>query len=110
MTEDAQIEIARDGGHVTVTGGGMLDLTNSQAFHEGLLDAAASADSVTADLRHAQFIDTAIVQDLARAAVKLRDRGKRLKVIVSAEAYPRRVLDISGFDVLMDIEVVSTAV
>ncbi len=105
MVETAQISISRDATSVTVTGGGTLDLTNSKAFHDGLKEASQTAENVTVDLRGADFIDTAIVQDLAKAAVTLLNRGKRLKVIVLGTAYPLRVLKISGFETILDIEV-----
>lgn len=104
MDETARVSITYDGNSVTVVGSGTLDLTNSKEFHDGLKEASLNAESVAVDLRCAEFIDTAIVQDLGMAAVTLLKRGKRLKVIVSGRAYPLKVLRISSFDSIMDIE------
>lgn len=108
MDKQSQITISTSEDAVTIIGGGSLDLTNSAEFHKGLREAALSANGVVVDMSRAVFIDTAIVQDLAMAAVTLIGRGKRLKVVVSETAYPRRVIKISGIDTLMDIEVVSS--
>jgi anti-anti-sigma regulatory factor len=105
MPEDAQVSITSDGGAVTVTGGGELNFMNSREFGDGLRQASKAADSVTVDLRPAVFIDTQIVQDLGMAAVAMLNRGKRLRVVITETAYPLRVLKISGFEQIMDIEV-----
>lgn len=105
MVDVAQIEIIDDGAQVIVIGGGSLDLTNSQEFHDGLRKASETVEKVTVDLRNADYIDTAIVQDLARAGVTLLKRNLRLKVLTCDGAYPLRVLRISGFEAIMDIEV-----
>lgn len=107
MTDNAHIEIIENADQVTVIAGGELDLTNSAVFHDGLKKAAETVDKVTVDMRTAYFIDTAIVQDLAKAAVSLLQRKCRLKVIIREGAYPLRVLRISGFETIMDIEVES---
>ena len=107
MTEAVEISIINDEEDVTVIGGGTLDLTNSKEFHVGIKDAAVNARTVTVDLRSAVFIDTAIVQDLATAGVTMLKRGKRLRVMTREGAYPLRVLRISGFEGIMDIEVES---
>ena len=105
MTESADISITNNGNAVTITLGGTLDLTNSQEFHEQIKQASINADSVTVDMRMADFIDTAVVQDLAKAGVTMLKRDKRLKVIASKTRYPLRVLRISGFEEIMDIAV-----
>ncbi len=105
MDDSAQICIAADDKSAVVTGGGTLDLTNSAEFHEGLRRVSESLDDVVVDLRDAFFIDTAVVQDLARAAVVMLRRGARLKVKARESAYPLRVLRISGLESIMDFEV-----
>lgn len=105
MAFRADVSVQRDDDNVKITGSGTLDLTNYGEFHEEIKAASIGAESVTVDLREADFIDTAVVQDLARAAVTLLNRGKRLKVLVSETRYPRRVLRISGFEEIMDVEV-----
>lgn len=107
MIETAEISVIREGEKVTVTGAGALDLTNAQRFREGIVTASLTADDVVADLRGAIFIDTAILEYLAKAAKAMLSRGKRLKVVVSEKSHPLRVLRTVGFGELMDIEVSS---
>jgi hypothetical protein len=103
--EEARISVTEDGPAVTITGGGSLTLFNATEFGEKLKQASLTADCVTVDLRPAVFIDTQIVQDLGKAAVTLLGRGKRLRVLITETAYPLRVLKISGYEGIMDIEV-----
>lgn len=105
MTDEATIGMTEDNGEVTITGAGTLTLLNATEFGERLKQASLNAVSVVVDLRPANFIDTKIIQDLGRAGVALLGRGKRLRVLVSETAYPLRVLKISGFERLMDINV-----
>ena len=105
MTRTAQISMVQDGDIVTVIGGGTLDITNCQEFSEKLKQASKTAESLIVDLRPADFIDTQVVQDLARAGVTLIERGKRLKVLTCKVKYPLRVIQISGFEKIMDVEV-----
>lgn len=103
MDNAARISVLQDGDTVTVVGGGTLDLTNCTSFSSGLKHAAQTAENVVVDLRGADFIDTQIVQDLARAAVNLLEKGKRLQVMASETKYPLRVIRISGFEKIMDL-------
>lgn len=105
MDDNARICTTGNGDDVTVVGAGSLDFTNSQEFHDSLRQASLTAGSVNVDLGGAEFIDTQVVQDLATAAVTLLKRDKRLSVTVREEAYPLRVLRISGFEQIMDIRV-----
>jgi anti-anti-sigma factor len=105
MDDAAQISITADDQRAIVVGGGALDLTNSEEFHDGLRKVSETLDDVTVDLREAFFIDTAVVQDLARAAVVMLKRGARLKVMARGTAYPLRVLRISGLESIIDFEV-----
>ena len=89
MSEIAQVKITSDEQKVLVTAGGTLDLTNSAEFHEGLKQASTTADEVTVDIRTADFIDTQVVQDLAKGAVTLLKRGKRLKLICAKTSCAR---------------------
>ncbi len=90
--------------YLTVTAEGTLTFINATEFGEKLRDASLTAESVVVDMRPAAFIDTQIVQDLGRAAVTLLGRDRRLRVLVLESAYPRRVLKISGYEAIMDIE------
>jgi anti-anti-sigma regulatory factor len=97
--------MVRNGPAVTIVAGGLLDLTNSSEFERELQQAAATAESVTVDFRDALFIDTAIVQYLATAAMTLMKRGSRLHLVVKPGSHPERVIGILGFAHLMSIEV-----
>ncbi len=105
MPEEARIEVNERDNETTILGGGTLDLTNSQALHDALKEASLRSDKVTVDLRDAFFIDTQVVQDLARAAVTLIKRDKRLTVLVAEKAHPLRVLKVSGLGSIIDIHV-----
>src|SRR5665647_521873 len=102
MTDIAEITIIEDADQVTVIAGGVLDLSNSAEFHDGLKKASETRANVIVDMRTADFIDTVIVQDLARAAVVMLKRNCRLKVLTREGIYPLRVLRISGFEAIMD--------
>jgi len=99
----AEITISAEGSTVTIKGAGSLDLTNAQRFREGLVSASASAEEVVVDLRSAVFIDTAILEYIARGAKTMLDRGKQLKVLVRDNSHPQYVLKTVGFEELMDI-------
>lgn len=103
VSDESSIKIVEDNSSITVIGNGMLTFINGTEFGKSLMQASLSADNVTVDLRKVDFIDTQIVQDLGQAAVKMINRGKRLKVIVSATGYPMKVMEISGYKIIMDI-------
>lgn len=105
MPEEAHVSIDNSGSTTTITADGTLSFTNSAEFGAKLKQASLNAEKVVVDLRLADFIDTQIIQDLGRAAVAMLKRGRRLKVMVLGSAYPTRVLKISGYEVIMDIEI-----
>jgi anti-anti-sigma factor len=100
----AVVKVERGEGAATIAGGGSLDFMNSGEFRDELRQATAELDSVVVDFREAYFIDTAILAYLAQAAKTLRQRDKRLRVIVRKGSHPERVLYLSSFGQLMDIE------
>ena len=108
MVETANVEVIRDNTKVTVIGTGALDLTNAQRFRDELLAAAESSDEVVVDLSGASFIDTAVLEYLARAAKLLQQRQKRLTVNVREDTHPVHVLRVVGFGAVMDIVVAPT--
>lgn len=103
MLENAHIVVSEQDGAVTVEASGSLTFSNSREFGEALIQASLTANQVTADLRGANFIDTKIVQDLGQSAVALLKRNLRLSVLVNRDAYPLKVLHVSGFQAIMDI-------
>ena len=100
----AAVSVKRDGGVATIAGSGSLDFMNSQEFRDQLMRASDEMDGVSADLRGAFFIDTAILAYLAQSAKTLRLRGKQLRVVVREGSHPERVLRLSCFGQLMEIE------
>lgn len=88
---------------VIIVGRGELDLSNAEELKLALQDASKTAENLTVDIRIAEFIDTAILEYLARAATDMLRRGKRLQVLVSAGSHPLYVLKTVGFLELMDI-------
>ncbi len=104
MAETTNTLVESDGANVTIVGIGSLDLTNAQRFREELARASETANSVTVDLTRSNFIDTAILEYLARAARMMLKRDRRLKVVVADATHPQHVLRIVGFAAVMDIE------
>lgn len=97
------MNVTKEGDHVTITCDGAMDLHNSKPFHDALLEAAVSADAVTVDFRAVDYIDTAVLADLAVAANRMIARGKRLQVMVSDPSHPLRTLQITGFSAVLDV-------
>lgn len=104
MINSNEVEVSSGSdGRVTITAGGMLDLTNTDKLRDELKAAAAGAENVTLDLQTAKFIDTAVVQYIANAATTMMNRNKRLQVLVCKNSHPNRVFEIVGFGEIMDI-------
>lgn len=103
MTEEAYIRTVEDNGATVFICGGILDLTNTSELDKGLKVAALDAEAITVDLTGAIFIDTAVIQYLATAAVKMKNRGKPLRVLVAEGSYPQKVIRTVGFDQIMDV-------
>ena len=83
MVETGSVFIIGDDNNITVVCEGMLDITNCCEFSDGIKQASLMAENLVIDLRGTLFIDTQVVQDLARAGMTMLERGKRLKVIVA---------------------------
>jgi anti-anti-sigma factor len=103
MDSVTEINVTRNGPEVIVKGTGALDLSNAKELRLALDGATMSAESVVVDLRSAVFIDTAILECLARAGKAMIERGKRLKILTSELSHPLRVLRTVGFSALVDI-------
>ena len=104
MTDAPIVNVTREGDSVTIASGGLLDLTNSQGLERELKQATETSERVVVDFRDAVFIDTAVVQCLASAAVALRKRKARLCVRVKKGSHPEHVITVLGFRELMDVE------
>jgi anti-anti-sigma factor len=105
MEDSTSIVACQDENEDTITASGTLDLTHAEELNQLLWQATMSFDSVVVDLRKAMFIDTAILGCLATAGKAMLNKGKRLKLLVSAESHPAYVLRTVGFGQLMDISI-----
>ena len=108
ISNRADVTIRHEKGAVTVAGTGSLDLTNAQEFREALETASDSADELSVDFRLVMFIDTAILEYLARAAKKMIARDKRLRIIATEGSQPLRVIRTVGFGDIMDVAAEAT--
>ena len=104
MDRKARVDTSRNGGTVTVTGTGEMDLRIAPLFSQHLKDAAANGEAVVVDLRPADFIDSAILAALAETARLMRKDGRRLAVKVRPGGHPSYVLRVSGIDTVMDVK------
>lgn len=103
ISNRADISIRQEDEVVTVAGVGSLDLTNVQEFREALEKSLNSADELSVDLRQVVFIDTAILEYLAKAAKKMIARDKRLQILAAEGSQPLRVIRTVGFCHIMDV-------
>jgi anti-anti-sigma factor len=101
MTSEVRLVI-QDGG-ATVTGKGDLDLSVGPVFRSALEECTESVGKLTVDFREVPYIDSAILQALADACVRLRGKS-RIRVMVRTGSHPDYVLKTVGFGELMDIE------
>ncbi len=105
MKHQPRIVCTQDGPHTTISGSGEMLWSNSDEFKEHLERASESAESLVVDLREACFIDTAVVQYILYAAAIMQQRSKRLKVLMMADSHPLHVAEITGLDLLAEVEV-----
>lgn len=103
LTDTAIVNTIQDGRRVIIEASGALDISNCEEFANELKQASETAEDLIVDFRDTIFIDSAIVQYLASAAVKFINLGKRLEVIVADGSYPQRVIKTVRFDQLMDV-------
>jgi len=91
---------------VTITAAGDLDRASSEEIRRQLEAAATSSGEVTIDFRAVTFVDTAVLDALAKAANAALQHKRRLKVILSQGSQPLRALEAVGFDEILEITVV----
>lgn len=101
--EPGIIAVEDNGSEVTIVGRGELDLSNAEELGRALRDASTTVEHLTVDIRLAIFIDTAVLEYIARAATNMLNRGKRLKVFVLEDSHPLYILKTVGFQELVDI-------
>jgi anti-anti-sigma factor len=95
--------VYKSGDTVVIEVTGSLDFTNCGALQDALDDACSCAQRLAVDMIAADFIDTAVLEYLARAASAMRQRGKNLEVVCLEGSHPLRVLRVSTVDSLLDL-------
>ena len=95
------VNLSDDG--VTIIGTGAVDFTNCDVLRDALKESCGSAQRVVVDLRDADFIDTAVLEYLARGGNAMRKRGKNLEVLCLENSHPLLVLQVSNIDTLLQI-------
>lgn len=107
INSDAQIRVVQEDDRVTIEASGSIDLTNSSELRDALKAAGTEAESICVDLTNALFIDTAVLEYLARAGKAMYMRKKRLTVLARDGSHPLRVLRIASLDMIMDVQAVA---
>ena len=77
---------------------GEHDLTTSAALERKAADGLGACDQLVVDLTEATFIDSSVINALARLARQARSRGVTFQVVAPLESHPRRVLDLMGLE------------
>ena len=77
---------------------GEHDLTTSAALERKADDGLGACDQLVVDLTEATFIDSSVINALARLARQARSRGVTFQVVAPLESHPRRVLDLMGLE------------
>ena len=77
---------------------GEHDITTAAAMERSAGERLSVCDRLVVDLAEATFIDSSVVNALARLARQARSRGVRFQVVAPSGSHPRRVLDLMGLD------------
>ena len=85
----------RPGGGSTVTVFGELDVSTAPRLRSTLEQALAKDGDIELDLRGCGFVDSSGIATLVWAAVRMKERNRRL-VLVGARERVRRILDLAG--------------
>lgn len=103
MTGGLEINQGTEGDAVVLCIVGDIDLSNVSYFIERLYEASANGDrKILLDLSEVEFIDSTVVNALYGAASRVRQYGGDLALVVS-DTPAKRVLDLSGIDVIYRI-------
>jgi|HubBroStandDraft_1064217.scaffolds.fasta_scaffold190191_3 anti-anti-sigma factor len=100
---DFALTLTTSTGGVLVAVRGELDLLTAEAFGAFLDVATVQAGRVVVDLAELTFIDCSGLGQLARALARVRGRGGDL-AIVSPSPMTYKLLELSGFTEVMDVE------
>ncbi|MFZ0834566.1 MAG: STAS domain-containing protein [Mycobacterium sp.] len=93
MTEP-QFRLDGDGDHrPVVNASGEIDLANVDQFQDVMTKAASSADTITVDLSHVSYCDSAAVRALFSVAA-----STKLHLIIRSSGPIKTLLSVSGLD------------
>ncbi len=104
VTECPSIDVTVQDTEVVVTGSGELDLRVATQFDAAVESAIAAGLPVTIDLCRAVFIDSAILQSVARCGRAMFDRNQRLRLMITRGTHTEYVLETVGFGAFIDID------
>lgn len=103
MKEQNSLAVLRDDSCVTIVGMPIMDYPVVAGFKEAIKAAVDSSVQVVVDLRTAVYIDSSILQSMAASNRRMRDEGRRLRILVMEGSHPLRVFTLLGFCGLMDV-------
>jgi anti-sigma B factor antagonist len=83
-------------GAAVVECAGELDITTAPELNSMLEDLAAENDLVVVDLSEAEFIDSSIIQCLARAHRRSREINTQFRLQLATAPIVERALELSG--------------
>jgi anti-sigma B factor antagonist len=99
----AQPAVSWSGRHAVVILPGEIDITNSGEVCALLLSVIRQdPDTITADLAHTTFCDSAGIHAIVRANRQARSRGAELRLVIG-ESPVNRVLELTGLDQIMPV-------
>jgi anti-sigma B factor antagonist len=93
----------RVGRRTVLSVGGEVDISTAADLRWAIETAAARASEVWVDLSETTFMDSSGLHAMARARDRLADANLRL-VLVSPAAPVLRVLELTGFDLIFEID------
>jgi anti-anti-sigma factor len=101
----ATVFVRPDGSHVHIDLAGEIDLENSATVEEQLSAAIPNhLTSVTLDLTGLDFVDSVGLRIFFALAARLDVLQIELEVVAAVGSLARRVLELSGFEALVEIE------
>jgi anti-sigma B factor antagonist len=77
---------------------GEHDLTTTPAFEHDAAERLGVCDRLVVDLTEATFIDSSVINALARLARQARSRGVTFQVVAPSGSHPRRVLELMSLE------------
>ena len=84
---------------------GDIDSVTSGELRDGLSRRLTNlAPGLILDLTEATYVDSAGIAFLFDLAQRVRTRGQELRLVVPADAYMRRVLDLCGIESVMAVD------